>query len=441
MSSPAENSVSPALRVSIESPTSVQRTLSIEVDAARVSRIFDRAYADLARRARVEGFRPGRVPRGVLEKRYGAAMREEVERMLVNETLPEAFAQTRLLPVCEPAIDAGPAVSGSDYRYSVRIEIKPEITIPELAGLSARRIALAIEESDVDRVLEDLRQRRAPLVEEGPEAGAATGHVLNVDFTGRIDGVAFEGGAGEDVEIEIGSERFLPGFETQLVGAKAGERVEVRVRFPDDYGHAEVAGKDAVFEVAVHSIRRREPVALDDEFARDLGEFETLDALRTRIRDDLVARRARDSRAMLERTLLDALLERTSFEVPPGLIDRRLQHRLEQAHRELGKSMPHEALHAQMEHWVEQWRPDAERDVRVALLLEAVARVRGIEAADAELDQRIDRIAAEQKMDAAGLRRLYRERNAIEALRAQVVDEKALDSLIADATIEEVPAS
>lgn len=441
MSSPVENPSESTLRVSVEEPSSVVRILTIAIDAARVTRAFDRAYADLGRRAHVQGFRPGRVPRGVLEKRHGAAMVEEIERQLVNETLPEAFQQTGLLPVSEPAIDAGPPLAGVDYRYTARIEIKPDVTVPELSGLAARRTSLSIEAADVDRVLEDLRQRKAPLVEEPVDACTATGHILNVDFTGRIDGVAFEGGSGEDVEIEIGSDRFIPGFEMQLVGAKAGERVDVQVRFPDDYGHAEVAGKDAVFDVQVHTIRRRQPAVLDDEFAKDFGDFETLDALRDRIRTDLLARRQRDSRSLLERTLLDGLLERTSFEVPPGLVDRRLQRRLEEAHRELGKSVPHEALHAQMDRWAEQWRPEAERDVRVALVLEAVARVRGFTVDDAEVDARIDGLAAEQGVDASRLRRLYREQHVFEALRVQMVDEKALESLIADAKIEEVPAS
>lgn len=438
MTASAEPAASDLL-ISVDESSSVIRTITIEVDARRVERALGDAYRDLSRRARVQGFRPGKAPRAVLERVYGATVLDEVTRQLVNETLPEAFERTGLTPVTEPTIDAGRPLAGETYRFTARIEIKPEVVLPDLEGLPAKRTPVAIEESEVDRVLEDLRQRQAPLVEEPLGTAAATGHVLTVDFSGRIDGVLFDGGSGEDVEIEIGSERFIPGFEQQLVGAHTGQRVDVIVTFPTDYANAEVAGKEAVFEVQVHALRRRQPALLDDEFARDLGEFDSLEALRARVRTDLVAARERESRALLERTLLDALLERTRFDVPPGLVERRLQQRLARAHRELEHSMPHETLHAQLDHWTEAWRPDAERDVRVSLLLETVAKTRVITVDDAEVDARLDEMARQQGVDPAQLRRLYRERDAIGLVRSQLVDERALASLVRDAKIEEVP--
>lgn len=438
MTAPADPAASD-LSVSVEESGPVVRTLTIEVGERRVERALDHAYRDLSRRARVQGFRPGKVPRPVLERVYGAAVLDEVTRQLVNETLPEAFERTGLLPVTEPAIDAGRPLAGAAYRYSARIEIKPELVLPDLTGLSAQRSSVAVEDADVARVLEDLRQRHAPLVEEPEGTRAATGHVLTVDFVGRIDGVEFDGGEGKEVEIELGSDRFIPGFEQQLAGAQAGERVEVRVTFPQDYGHAEVAGKDAVFEVQVHTLRRRQPPELDDDFARDLGDLDSLDALRQRVRADLASSRERESRALLERTLLDSLLARISFEVPPGLVERRLQQRLARAHRELEQSVPHDALHAQLDRWAEAWRADAERDVRVALVLEAVAKAREITVDDGAVDARLDEMAAREGVDPAQLRRLYREKDALGLVRSQLVDERALESLIRDAKIEEVP--
>jgi len=429
------------VRVTVSGEGAVVRSLEVEVDAARVAKAFERAWRDLGRRARVQGFRPGKVPRSVLQKLYGAAILEDLERQLVGESLHEALHQSGLVPVSEPAIEAGPPLDGAPYRYSARIEIKPVIELPALEGLPAKRPPVAVGDADVDPVLESLRQRHAPLVEEPEETRAARGHVLTVDFEGRIDGTPFEGGSGKEVDVEIGSDRFIPGFEEQLVGAASGERREVRCTFPEGYGRAELAGKEAVFDVAVGAIRRRETPALDDEFAKDVGEFANLAELRERIKSDLVATREREAKQMLERSLVDALLERTQFEVPPGLVERRLERRLQAAHRELEHGVPAEALHAQLERWREEWRGLAERDVRASLLLEAVARARGVSVGDEEVDARIDRMAGEQGVDAKRLRQLYREQNALEVVRQQIADEKALESLTRDARIEEVTAS
>lgn len=430
-----------AVHVTVSESGPVVRTLEVEVDPQRVSKAFQRAWTDLGRRIRVPGFRPGKAPRSVLQKLYGTMVLGDLERQLVIESLPEALHQSGLEPVSEPAIDSGPPSEGAPYRYSARIEIRPVIELPTLEGLPAKRPTVSVSGADVEPVLEGLRQSHAPLVEEPEETRAARGHILTIDFTGRIDGVAFEGGSGQGVEVEIGSDRFIPGFEEQLVGAVSGERREVRCHFPEQYSRAELAGKEAVFDVSVGAIRRREIPALDDEFAKDVGEFASLEELRERVRSDLVARREREARQVLERSVVDALLERTNFDIPPSLVEQRLQRRLQAAQRELEAGLPAELLSAQLGRWRDEWRALAERDVRTALLLEAVGQARGVTVDDDEIDARIDRMAAEQGWDAKRLREVYRGHDAREALRRQIADEKALESLARDARIEEVAAS
>jgi trigger factor len=253
-----------------------------------------------------------------------------------------------------------------------------------------------------------------------------------------VGGKPFAGGSGKDVAVELGSERFLPGFSEQLEGARAGQERELTVRFPEDYGNPELAGQEAIFSVRVHTVQRRELPEIDDEFAKDLGEFESLDALRRRIRADLEAARGRQSEAALRASLLDAVLARTSFEVPAGLIERRLERRLARAHQELEGSIPHDTLHAQLDQWRESWRSRAERDVREALVLEAVADAQAIQASDEEVDARIREMAAAEGVDAKRLLRAYRENEVFEALRAQLRDEKALAFLASKASIDDV---
>jgi trigger factor len=430
-----------AVRVTTSEEGPVVRRLEIEVDPKRVRRAFDRAYGDLAKRARVKGFRAGKAPRSVLEKMFGPQVREEIERLLVSESLPEAVEEAGVRPVAEPSIDAQAPEEGAPFRYTAEIEVKPTIALPTLEGLPASQPAVEVSDTDVLEQMENLRERHAQLVEEEEGTTAAQGSVLKIDFVGRIDGEPFEGGTGQDVELEIGSDRFIPGFEDQLQGSCIGEDREVSVTFPDDYTNAELAGKEAVFAVHVVSVQRREMPELDDEFAKDLGEFEDLAALRERVRSDLTEQQQGKADAALRQSVLDALVERTEFDVPASLIERRLQSQLSRAHRELEGSVPHEQLHGQLDAWREGWRPRAERDVREALLLEAVAAEREIEVADEELDARLEEMAESQGMDAQRLRSAYQDGELLDAMRVQLKDEKALAFLCAEAKIEETSDS
>jgi len=429
---------SDAIQVTVTEESPVQRTLQVELPAARVDLAFANVFRNLGKQARVKGFRPGKVPRSVIQKLHGGAVSEEVERLLVSESLEEAVDRGGVHPVVEPTIDASPPREGEPFSYRVGLEVKPELTLGELQGLPARQPKVQVGDVELERELESLRHRHAVLAEEPEDAVAARGHVLTIDFVGRVDGQPFEGGSAQGHELELGSGRFVPGFEEQLEGARAGDDLEVGITFPDDYGNAELAGREGSFAVHVVSIRRRDLPELDDEFAKDVGEFETLVELRARIESDLREGAERRARAALERSVMDALIERTPFEVGPGLVDRQLRSRLQGAHQQLERSVPHDALHEQLARWQEEWRPQAEREVRETLLLEAVARERGIEVDDAELDAHIEAVAVQQGTDPKMLRRAYEERQLLDGLRAQKVDEKALAWLCEEAKVEEV---
>ncbi len=427
-----------SLCVSTTETSSVIRTLEVEVDAKRVRKAFDRAYRDLGRRVRVRGFRPGKAPRSVLEKLYGAAVAEEMKQTLVSETLPEAVDQSGVVPVSEPSIDAEALAEDAPFRYRASVEVKPEISLPELAGLPARRPAVEVGVEDVEEELQGLRERRAPLLDEPEGTAAAPGHTLVIDYSGTIDGQPFDGGSAEGAILELGTGRFIPGFEEQLEGATAGEDREIRVSFPEDYGAAHLAGKEALFAAHVVRLQRRDLPELDDAFAKELGEFETMEDLRKRIRADLLEAREHGAKAELRRTLMDALIERTAFEVPPGMLERRLEQRLAMARQQLGSAFPEDELNQRLIEWRERWRPGAERDVREMLLLEAVAREVGCEVEDSEVEERIEQMARDQGIDPARMRQAYGERGMLDALRAQMVEDKALEFLVSEAKVEEM---
>ncbi len=431
-----------SLSVEVREDGGATRWLEVEVPPARTAKSFERAYRGLARSARVRGFRPGKAPLSVLRRLYGSAVAEEVERELVAETLPEALERTGLAPVSEPSVDATVPAEGASFAYRARIEVMPEIPLGDVTGLPAQRPSVVVAESEVDEELETLRQKHAVLVEEPEDTAAQRGHHLTVDFVGRIDGDAFEGGSAQDHTVELGSEQWIPGFEDQLVGARAGEDRTVQVQFPDDYGSPVLAGKAAEFAVHVHALRRREVPALDDEFAKDLGDFETLADVREKIRETLLAAKERRARLEVRRTLLGALIERVPFEVPANLLRERLERRIHSAAHDLEKrGMPRELVGRQLARLEEDWRPLVEREVREEWLLQTLAKRESLQVDDVELDARIAQMAEAQGTNAERLREAYRSAEVLEALRGQILEDKAFEFLLAAASVEDVSDS
>jgi trigger factor len=429
------------LRVESREEGATGHWIEVEVPSARVGDAFARAYRSLARSARVRGFRPGKAPLSVLRKLHGAAVAEEVERELVGATLADAIRQAGLEPVSQPRVESEPPREDGAFAYRAHVEVKPRFTLCELRGLPARRPSAAVADADVERELEQIRERHAQLVEEPEGTAAAAGSTITMDFEGTLDGVAFAGGTGKDMAIEIGAGQLIPGFDEQLVGVLAGEARVVRVRFPDDYGNAELAGKEAEFAVLVTSVRRREVPRLDDEFARDLGDFETLEQVRAKIRESLVAGRERAAKNAARHSIVDALIERVPFDVPPGAVEERLHRRLHDAahdleHRGVARAM----VDRQVARWEQEWRPHVEREIREQWLLEAVVAAESIAADDAELAARFEQMATEQHTDVARLRKAYEDAGVVQGVRGQLAEEKAVEFLLSVAKVEDVEA-
>jgi trigger factor len=427
----------PSISVETVDQTATTRTVEVEVDAKRVSKAFERAYRELAKQVDVKGFRPGKAPRSVLTRLYGASVAEQLEHTLVSETLPDAMELAAIDPVAEPSIEAGKPDPEASFKYKAHLEVKPDLELPDLTGLPAMRPQVDVPDSEIDERLEQLRQSNAPLIEEPEGTVLGEGHTATIDFVGRIDGEAFEGGSGQGVSIEMGAGRFIPGFEEQLAGATAGEDRDLEVEFPEDYGNADVAGKQATFAAHVVDIRRRDVPELDDEFAKDMGDFDSLDALRARIREDMEQAAQRESDQTFRRTLMDGLLERIEFDVPPGMVERQLQGQISEAHRRMEGQIDHDTLHQQLDQFREQWRPQAERDVREMLLLEAVAKAQEIEIDDEAVFAKLDELVGDSASDRSRIEQFRSDEQLIGSLRAQLRDEQALDFLGSQAKVEE----
>ncbi len=422
--------------------SAVVRELSIEVDAKRVDAAFSRVIKDLKKTAKVKGFRQGKVPTGVIKQMYGAGLGEEIERALVRETLADAVELADLQPVVEPQIEAEPPTEGASFKYKARIEVKPEIELPELSAVSGSRPRVEVGEDEILTELETVREQQINWVEESEDTVAVDGHQVTIDFVGTIEGVAFDGGSAEGVDLELGSGRMIPGFEEGLLGAKSGEKRDLNVNFPDDYGNEELSGKAAVFASTVTAVKRKELPELDDDFAKDLGpDFETLDDVRAKIKESIETQRKQTSDHALHRSLLDDLVARTSFEVPPTLVERQLDSQVQQFEQQMQNQLPEPDLRARAAQMREEGWDDAKRRVQEALLLETIAKDAKLEASEEEIDARLDEMAVGQGVDPKMMHDMANAQGWRFAIGAEVVDRKAMEHLIEQANITEVEAS
>lgn len=425
------------MKSSFESLGPWERKLSVEIPPEEVGETVDRAFRAMAARARVKGFRPGKVPRAVIERLYGDRIRNEVVQSLVERTYGEAVREHHLEPVSEPVVEPERLDPGQPWRYTARVEVKPPVSVSIWRGLSLVKPDTTIEESAVNARIERLAEMQAQLVAEDETARLARGQFAVIDHTGTIDGIAFPGGSGNGVTIEIGAGGFVPGFEEQLEGMAKGETREFEVTFPADERHGDLAGRPARFRVTLQEIKRKVVPAIDDEFAKDVGGFDTLDALRRKVGEDLQAEAEREAKQALRDQARDALSSSNPVAAPPALVEREFRSMLEGMRRRLaaqGVSM--DQLGLSPEALEKDWRPRAETSVRAALILEQIARDEGITVGPEAIDERIQDMARETRQTPRAVRQAYEERGLIPVLEGRLKEEKALDLVLETATMQ-----
>ncbi len=422
----------------VEETGPIERKLRVEVPTADVDAAFDAAYKRFGQKVRVKGFRPGKVPRTVVQRYFAEEVRGEVFERLVAETLPRALEQEKLDLVTEPRLLPGdrPA-EGTPFAYETSLEIRPTIELSAYRGLAIERPRLPEPERDpVEEHLEELRRASAPLVEEPEGTRAALGHVVSVDFDATREGRSFEGGSARELLVELGSGRMIPGLEDALLGLAAGEQKRFTLTFPEDYGRAELAGQGADFEAKLSSVKRRDVPELDDEFAKDVSPFATLEELRADLRARVEHGREHERERLLRERVTQKLVDSNPFPVPQTLVERQLEARLRRGLEAL-RNLPEPQLRSLLERWTEEWRPLAERDVRFAFLMQEIARVESLSVPEEEVDARLARIAAERGAAVGAVKREYREKGLLDALRNSMLEERVVALLIEQASLSD----
>lgn len=424
----------------VESLSSVKKKISFEIPAERVSTEIDKVFGQIQKRAAIKGFRKGKVPRTLVEQNYGSMMEGDVLKNLFDETYFKALADHKIFPVSHPLIESDEVKRGVPLKYSATVEVLPEIEVKDYAGLQVKKEKFVSDDAPVEARLNEMREGMAVLkpLEEGKSA--ENGHFVVIDFVGSVDGIPFEGGSAESYQLELGSGRFIPGFEDQLVGVKAGDQTTVAVTFPEEYGNEDLAGKQASFAVTVREIKVKELPELNDEFAMQFGEFETFDQLKAKL-VELHEKQENDRiKADLQDRLVKALLEKNEIEVPSTLVDRQLQMMLSNMKNRLAQQrLSLELMGMDDEKFKVQYHDSAENQVKGSLLLEAVAKKEGVKVEEADIEVKLRAMAEEAGQDFERVKSFYEQNhNAKENLVAHLNEEKVLGYLLEKAVVTEV---
>ncbi len=415
--------------------------LEIEVPSDRVSEALNQAYRRIVKQVSIPGFRKGRVPRPVLEAYFGKEiLYEEVIGELLPAAYEEAVKENGLDPVAEPQIEIVQLEDGKPFVFKARVTVKPEVILGQVEGIEVTVPPVKVTDEDVDRRLEAMRERYARLVEVASDDSALQGDVLTIDFEGFIDGEPFPGGKGEGYSLELGSRTFIPGFEEQLIGVKAGEEKEIKVQFPEDYHSQELAGKEAVFKVRVHEIKRRELSPLNDEFAQEISEFETLEELREDIRKNLTMIAEERNRQLIRDQVVAKAVESAEVDIPSVMKEQQAESMLEVFRERLAQqgmsledyvSVTGMSVEAIKEEYAEQ----AEKSIKMNLVLEKIAEEKGLIPTEEDFDNQVQKVAGDFGVDAELVKdRLFESRKRIEY---SIMLDKAANFLVENAVIKE----
>lgn len=422
--------------VSVNTLEDKRVALEVAVGADEFQPIYDGVYRKHAAELTIPGFRKGKAPRAYVEKQYGDYFIEET----VNNMYPKMYELAVLEAAIEP-VDAAEVqikeVSKEGFTFVATVTVKPEVEVKKYKGLKAAKAEAQVEEDAVENTLKELQERGARLVTIEDRA-AEMGDTANIDFEGFVDDVAFEGGKGDGVDLVLGSGHFIPGFEEQVAGHKIGEEFDVNVTFPEEYHAVDLAGKAAVFKTKLNSLKKKELPEIDDDFVKDISEFDTLDELKADIQATLLKRAEAKCEEDYENELVSAVLENTVIDLPQCMIETRIDemvqdfdYRLRSQGIDLNTYFQYtgETLEALRKTFAEQ----AERHVRIRLALEQIAKLENLEATHEDIDKEIARIAEMYQMDAEEVRKNM----PLNALRDDIVVSKAIEIIKESAEVED----
>lgn len=413
------------MKVNWEKTENNEGILTIEVDAEKVDASLDRAFKKIVRTVNVPGFRKGRVPRQIFEARFGVeSLYKDALDIIVPDAYTEAVKEADIEPIAQPEIDFEDFSKGSPFTFTAKVQVKPEVTLGEYKGIEVPEVDASVSTEEIDEELNTVRERQAELivVEDGP---AEDGDTVVIDFEGFTDGEPFEGGKGENHSLELGSGSFIPGFEEQVVGMNVGDSKDIELTFPEEYHSEELAGKDAVFKVTVHEIKRKSLPELDDEFAMDVSEYETLEEYKESIAKEIADRKEHEHMHRIEAIVVQQASENAQVDIPEAMIETELSQMLSEFENRLRMQGMNLEMYYQFSNQdesalKEQMREDAVQRVRNNLVLEAISKAENITASDEDVEQEFERLAEMYRQTPEEIRKIITDNDNLDGLKKDI---------------------
>ena len=427
------------MRLQVEKLEKNMAKLTVEVPAEEVEAALQNAYLKNRKQISVPGFRKGKVPRQMIEKMYGPEVfYDDAANALIQKAYPQAADECELEIVSRPAVDIVQLEKGKPFIFTAEVAVKPEVTLGQYKGIEVEKADTTATDEEVVAELDKEREANSRTITVEDRA-VQDGDMTVIDFEGFVDGEAFEGGKGTDYPLTIGSGAFIPGFEEKLVGAEIGKEVEVDVTFPEEYHAKELAGKPAVFKCTVKEIKVKELPELDDDFAQDVSDFDTLEEYKADVRKKVEEKKAADAKAKKEDAVIEKIIEGAAMEIPDAMLDTQAERMVDEFAQRLqmqGLTMEQypQFTGGNVQALVEQSKPQALKRIQSRLVLEAVVAAENLTASDEELDAELGRMAEQYKMEVEKLKEMFAEED-LKSVREDLAIQKAVE-LVTDAAVE-----
>ncbi len=431
------------MQVTIETVNPVTKKVSIEIPAERVDAEIEKAYTGIQKKAKMQGFRPGKAPMQLIRRTYSDAMRDEVMRRFYEQTLFKALDEHKIEPIDSPTIESDILEQGAPFKYSALVEIMPEILLNEYTGFAVSKEKFALNPDNIEGEIKRMQENMAQLTPLAEDAAVEAGHTVSIDYTYSVEGFPLENSSAEDAEFEVGTGKMLPGFEEQLVGMKCGDQKEIRITLPEDYRNKDAVGKDGVFQVTVKEIKSKELPELDDEFAKQFGEYETMDQLRAKMGEYLEKQESERIENELKERVIQELIRKNPLDVPQSMVKRQLDHMLENLKNRLkGQQMSIEMMGLDDDGFRLRFRDSAEDKVKGGLLLMALVEKENITVGDDDLAERFELISGGNPDMLGRIKEYYASNKAARnALISEIKEDKAIRFLLDNAVVTEVDAA
>ena len=428
------------MSVQVENLEKNMAKLTIEVPAEELEKAIESAYQKQKKQISVPGFRKGKVPRAMIEKMYGAGVfYEDAANTLMQQNYPSAVDESGIDIVSRPTVEVVQIEKGKPFIFTAEVAVKPEVTLGKYMGVTVTKIDTTVTDEEVDAALEQERNNNARTVTV-TDRPVAEGDTAVIDFEGFVDGVAFEGGKGENHPLEIGSHTFIDTFEDQLVGKNAGDEVEVNVTFPEQYQAADLAGKPATFKVKINEIKAKELPELDDEFAQDVSEFDTLAEYKESLKKNLEEKKENEAKRTKEDEAVQKIIDKSKMDLTEAMIDTQARQMIEEFSmriRQQGLTMEQYFQFTGMteEKMLEEMKPQAEKRIKTRLVLEAIVKAEDIQVSDEKMDEEFADMAKTYQMEVDKMKELMGE-SEIARMKEDIAVQEAV-TLLVEASVEE----